>query len=112
MVKTTPTPTKPAATPACASAYQPTRDDIIDDMLSLVLTLAPGFTAALAAQADAQIRARWGGDRPYIAARRGAGSSARNAAIRRDYWQNGERIPLLERRYGLSKSRIWEILKS
>ena len=87
-------------------------NDIIDDILRRVISMAPGFSAALAKQVDKEARAQWGGDRPYISLRRGGGTSARNASIKRDYWQNGEHIPLLERRYSLSKTRLWEIIKS
>jgi Mor family transcriptional regulator len=91
--------------------YQPNENDIIDDILRRVIAMAPSFSAALAAQIDKEARQQWGGDRPYIGIRPGTGHSGRNAAIKRDY-QAGESIPLLERRYGLGKSRIWEIIKS
>ena len=104
--------TKPDSKPHTAAAHLGNENDIIDDILRRVIAMAPGFTAALAEQVDKQARAQWGGDRPYISIRRGGGTSTRNAAIKRDYWQNGERIPLLERRYGLSKSRLWEIIKA
>lgn len=89
----------------------PVTDDIVQDMLSLVMSLAPNFTQALADQVDAQVRERWGGDEPYIARRRGEGRSARNAAIRRDYLA-GERLGLLERRYGLSERQLLRIVKT
>ena len=109
-------------TPVCAASqtaqadliteiFEPNENDIIDDILRRVIAMAPGFSAALAAQVDKQAREQWGGDRPYISIRRGAGSSSRNAAIKRDYLA-GEHIPLLERRYSLGRSRLWEIIKS
>lgn len=91
--------------------FEPNENDIIDDILRRVIAMAPGFSAALAVQIDKEARAKWGGDRPYIGIRSGAGTSSRNAAIKRDYLA-GEHIPLLERRYGLGKSRLWEIIKS
>lgn len=103
---------KPVKTPVPAPVYIPDESDIICDILGLVIAMAPGFSAALAAQVDREARARWGGDRPYISKRAGEGSSTRNAAIKRDYWERGEHIPLLERRYGLGKTRLWEIIKS
>ena len=60
-------------------------------------------------QAERQIRERWGGDRPYVAIRPGSGRSERNDRIRRDHGA-GERIPLLERRYGLTRSQLHRIL--
>ena len=66
----------------------------------------------IAKHASGQARRVFGGDRVYISRRLGEGTSERNAAIKRDYWQGGEHIPLLERRYGLSSSHIWRIIKS
>lgn len=93
------------------SEYTYHENDIIGDILRRVITLFPGLSPEIAAKIDKEVRQQWGGDRPYIGIRSGAGYSSRNAAIKRDY-QAGERIPLLERRYGLGKSRIWEIIKS
>lgn len=113
MVKVNQHPKASACEPqATQRQYVPNENDIIDDILRRVIAMAPSFSESLAEQIDKQARAHWGGDRPYIASRSGAGTSARNAAIKRDYWQGGERIPLLERRYGLSKSRLWEIIKA
>ena len=103
---------KPNKTQVTTPVYIPNDNDIISDVLSLVISMAPGFSAALAAQVDRETRERWGGDRPYISKRAGEGNSTRNAEIKRDYWQRGEHIPLLERRYGLGKTRLWEIIKS
>lgn len=86
-------------------------DDIIDYTLACVLAMAPELSQALLQQASAQVRDTFGGDRVYVSRRAGEGSSARNAQIKRDYLA-GEHIPLLERRYGLKRSRLWEIIKS
>ena len=102
---------QPVPADLVVEALEPNENDIIDDILRRVIAMAPGFSAALAAQIDKETRQQWGGDRPYISLRRGAGTSSRNAAIKRDYLA-GEHIPLLERRYGLGKSRLWEIIKS
>ena len=101
--------TKPAAQPE-ATAYAGNENDLIDDILMRVIALTPGFSAAVAAQVAAETRDRWGGDRVYIQ-RKGDTISTRNASIKRDYLA-GERIPLLERRYGLCKARLWEIIKA
>lgn len=108
--KTQGTKQAPTSTNFPAPPLPPMGDDIVDDMLRVCLALAPGFSAALADQAARQIRERWGGDRVYIARRPGAGTSERNAAIWRDHCR-GERSELLQRRYGLSRSQIWEILR-
>lgn len=91
---------------------QPSADDVVQDILATVARLAPSISPDVLAQVDRAARDMWGGSRPYIGKRSGAGTSARNAAIKRDYWQHGERIALLERRYALSKARLWEIIKS
>lgn len=95
-----------------ATQFEPNENDIIDDILRRVIAMAPGFSVALAEQVDKEARAQWGGDRPYISKQCGGGKSTRNDAIKRDYWQKGERIPLLERRYGLSSRQLWYIIKS
>ena len=109
-------PVQDPASPPAAPTHTPppmpwddASDDIVSDILRRVATLTPGFTAALAAQLDRDIRAHWGRDRCYIARRAGEGTSTRNAAIRRDH-RNGERIGLLCRRYGLTRQRIHQIL--
>lgn len=96
---------------AAATPIKGSEHDIIEDILSLVVAMAPGFTEELAKRADKQIRDKWAGDRPYIAKRSGEGSSQRNAQIKADYLK-GERIGLLERRYKISRARIWQIIKS
>lgn len=114
MVKTKParTASQPPLMPdPTAPEYIPNENDIIDDILRMVIAMAPGFSDALAAQIDKQAREQWGGDRPYIKLR-GQDERARNEAIKRDYWTHGAQIALLERRYGLSARRIWYILKS
>jgi Mor family transcriptional regulator len=92
-----------------ALATVPPSEDVVDFTLRCVLAMAPGLSEAIARMADAHVREVFGGDRVYVANRRGEGHSARNAAIRRDY-QNGERVELLMRRYQLSSRRIYEIL--
>lgn len=101
-------PTAPVHTPP-PMPWDGAPDDIVADILRRVAALTPGFTAALAAQVDKDVRAHWGRDRCYIARRAGEGNSQRNAAIRRDH-RNGERIGLLCRRYRLSRQRIHQIL--
>ena len=104
-------------TPLCAppgnavASFAQASNDIICDVLSRVIAMAPGFSPALAEQIDRDTRQVWGGDRPYISSRKGAGSSSRNDQIKRDY-QNGERVALLERRYGLSGQQIRNIVKT
>lgn len=90
------------------TGFQPIADDLVGDILARVIALAPGFTAALAAQVEREAREAWGGDRVYIQ-RRGGTLSARNQAIRNEF-RAGERIALLKRRHQLSASRLWAII--
>lgn len=88
-------------------------EDIVDDVLRRVIEMAPGFSAALAAQIANEVRHEWAGEKTHICfiARRDAEvRSQRNEAIVRDYLQ-GERIALLERRYQLTGRRILQIIK-
>lgn len=94
-----------------AQAFEPSDNDIIDDILSRVIAMAPGFSATLARQISHDAREQWGGDRTYIARNSGQGRSERNDAIKRDYLK-GEHIHLLQRRYQLSRARLWQIIKS
>lgn len=107
MVNNTPPTSMPDTTAALQTV--PHSDDIVEYMLQCVLALAPSLNQAVLDAADKHMREVWGGDRPYIARRSGDGLSARNAAIRRDH-QAGERIPLLMRRYGLSRFQLHRIL--
>ena len=111
MVTKTDSTLKTHGTAATAAEFQACENDIIHDILATVIAMAPDFSAAIAKQVDKQVRAKWAGDRPYIASRAGEGSSQRNAQIKADYLR-GERIALLERRYKVSRSRLWQIIKS
>ena len=93
-----------------STEHAPPSDDFVDDVLALLASLLPGVTPEHCAAAGAAVRERWGGDRPYIARRAGEGRSGRNEAIRRDYLR-GERLALLERRYGVSQRHLIRIVK-
>lgn len=86
------------------------REDIIEDVLRVCLDLAPGFSAAIARQVEAQVRPRWAGDRPYIRDKTPEMQrQERNAVIRREH-QAGAAISQLERRHRLSRAQIWRIV--
>lgn len=130
MVKTAPkhTPT-PAPTPTVAPTATPLEtdptatlaavalsDDVIEYTIACALALSPPELRAeirqhIALHASKQARRVFGGDRVYIAIRAGEGHSSRNDAIKRDYLA-GEHMHLLERRYGIGRSRLFEIIKS
>ena len=110
---------KPAAQPgdthqaAMLLASVQHTDDVVEYTLRCVLAMAPQLSEAvrqsIARDASLQVREVFGGERAYIGRRPGDGRFARNAQIRRDY-KAGERIPLLQRRYGLSPARLWQII--
>ena len=89
-------------------------DDIISDILHRVANVITRKDShALLAQIEAEVRAEWGGDRPYIARTGEAAAreiSSRNAAIVRDYGR-GERTRFLARKYGISERRVRQIVR-
>jgi Mor family transcriptional regulator len=89
-------------------------NDIVADILQRCLALAQKNQAPLTekdiAEVEREVRNDWGGDRPFIAKRNGEGHSQRNSRIMRDYLA-GERLKLLERRYGLTQRRLLQIIK-
>jgi Mor family transcriptional regulator len=91
------------------------RNDIVLDILGRVqeaLAAAKGeLTSELVKSVEAGVRADWGGDRVFIAKRRGEGHSTRNSRIFRDYL-SGERVKLLSRRYELSERQVLRIIKA
>lgn len=122
--KATATPTDLLDAPANQPVFVAAPDDLIDDVLYTVLQMAPAFCAelvkhrdqlqALAVKVSQQKHHEYAGEQCYIAKTPEASRrerSARNAAILRDH-QAGERMMLLERRYGLSKQAIWKIINS
>lgn len=89
--------------------------DILADIKQRIanrLGLAEEFADMLGLVID-EVRADWGGERPYIAKNGESDQrpmSARNRAIIRE-WRNGERVPFLARKHGISKQRVWQIIK-
>lgn len=103
------TTAKTTTKPTAQAPYVPDENDIVADILATVREIWPELPPDKIKQAEAQIRERWGGDRPYISRRPGAGRSERNEAIKREH-RAGERIPFLARRYCLTERRIIQIL--
>lgn len=92
--------------------------DLIIDIKTNIIKQAKSFgiskeTAALIAASIDDTAKDYAGERVYIGQPSDvrARQSARDRAIRRDHLA-GERIPLLMRRYGLSRSRINQILSA
>lgn len=88
------------------------RERMIENLTGQLGISAETACLVAATVADDLLR-DWRGERPYIGpsaedVRRR--QSARNEALLRD-WRNGERIPLLARRYGISVKRVYAVLK-
>ena len=87
--------------------------DILREILDRVSNV-DGVSNNLLEQIEQDVRRDLGGDRYYLAK---AGekthdeASIRNRAIKTDY-RHGESVALLERRYKLSRRRIYQILNS
>lgn len=104
-------PPEPAPQATPPDRWRPDEDAIIgsedvEALIQLALSLAPEF-AQHVDKYRREIVSRLGG-RLHISHRRDL--SARNAAIRRDYLR-GEHFGLLERRYGLCKRQLINIIK-
>lgn len=85
-------------------------DDIVDDLFATIFKLAPEFSRAVAANADKQIRSRWGGDRPYVRRNLGEARNRRNQTIFEQY-KRGDSIASLARRWTLTERQIHNIIK-
>lgn len=87
----------------------PVTDDVVAYTMACFLALTPRTSAQIAQAVERQVRDYFGGDKSWIASMAARDLKERNAQIRRDY-QMGERIELLERRYELSKRRLFQIV--
>jgi len=83
--------------------------DVIARLSAAIAATAPESDARDIAieKVEAELRHTYGNDRISIR----LNHSTRDAAIRRD-WLAGEHYALLERRYGLTKRRIQQIVKN
>ncbi len=92
------------------------RDDLIRDILARVMALDERFTQAQALQIEQQIRHDWGGERVFIAKRKpdpkkGArhDDEVKHAAI--EAVENGVSVHDAAREHGISRRRIYQLLK-
>jgi hypothetical protein len=104
---------KPTSTPAFPDV--PFTEDVvayaIDATLSAISpALEPEVKRVIASRANQQTKRIFGGDRLYIP-KGSSGRSERDDAIRRDRGA-GVKISALSQRYGLGKSRLWQIINS
>lgn len=107
-----PAKSAPPAAPAPPDRWRAEEDAIVgskdvEALIQLALSLAPDF-ARHVEQYRHEILHRFGGGRLYIGQH--VDTARRNAAIRRDYLK-GEHFGLLERRYGLCKRQLINIIK-
>jgi Mor family transcriptional regulator len=84
--------------------------DVVDDLAGRLMDALPAAAKSHVDQAVRAVRAEWGGRRVFVGKRNGEGKLERNQAILRDY-QRGERLPFLERRYGVTQRHILRIIK-
>ncbi len=90
--------------------------DIVIDMVQRAEALladppAELERAAALLELEKALRSTWGGDRPYIAHRRGDGHSDRNSRIYRA-WLSGNHPGLIARRENVSARRILQIVNA
>lgn len=91
--------------------------DIVIDIIQRVQVIlqAPPATPEATEQTlldlEKALRSSWGGDRPYIAHRRGDGHSERNSRIWRAY-QQGQHISYLARKENLTPRRVEQIVSA
>lgn len=84
--------------------------DILEDLYTRLVQI--GFKDPQIERVVMEVRTDWKGERPYIGVRMEIDRqmSERNRSIIRDH-KAGERVTFLARRYGLSRKRIWEIIR-
>jgi hypothetical protein len=84
--------------------------DILEDLHARLVAI--GFSDPKIEKVVMDIRTDWRGERPYIGVRYEAERrmSARNRAIIRAF-KDGESAPLIARRFGISRARVWQIIK-
>lgn len=89
--------------------------EFVDDIKARIIAglteklgVTPETAGMVATEVVGGLREAWAGCEPYI--NKGNSNGQRNRAIIRD-WKNGESVPLLARRYSLSRVRIWQIVK-
>lgn len=111
MTENTPQPESIKPDMAERLANVPMCDDVVSYTLACVLALAPRTSAALMHAVDRQVRDMFGDDEVWIAKGAVQLRRERDAKIKRDYL-SGERMELLERRYELSRRRLFQIIKS
>jgi hypothetical protein len=93
----------------------PVTEDVVNYAIGCVLAISSTeieeeIRQRITQSASQQTRLVYGGERMYIPLKKGGSDEIRNAKIRNEH-QAGESAAKLQKRYGLSKSRIWQIIK-
>lgn len=86
--------------------------DIVSDIIARIRTDPPRDEQSLA-ELESALREEYGGSHSYIGVTpedEQRARIARHRQILRD-WQAGEKVALIARRYGLSRRRVYQIIR-
>lgn len=89
----------------------PLTNDVVTYTMACWLAMSPRTSAATAQAVERQVREVFGGDEVWIANGIAKQRRERDQQIKQSY-QDGERLELLVRRFGLTKRRLFQIVKS
>jgi len=84
--------------------------DIVTILLQKVIAMAPGFSAALAAQVEAQVRDEFGGQRLFIPKGRKRLTPEQRAAVFQDGLSNVDDQAIVEK-HKISQRTLYRIMK-
>lgn len=84
--------------------------DLVTILLQKVIAMAPGFSAALAAQVEAQVRDEFGGQRLYIPKGRKRLTDQQRQAVFEDGKSSMENIEITKK-HKISKVTLYKIMK-
>lgn len=84
--------------------------DILEDIKERLAAI--GFLDAKVELVIMDVRKDWNGERPYISVKIDVDKkmSERNCRMMLEF-KNGESVPLLARRYQITRQRVWKIIK-
>lgn len=85
-------------------------NDPIDQIFAVILRLSPKFSEAVRRQAEAEIRAKFGGERHYIAKTKKHPSESQKEAIFKD-GVSGMSTEEVCKKHNITRSTLYEHLK-
>lgn len=85
-------------------------NDPIDQLFAAILKLSPKFSAAVLRQAEAEVRAKFGGERHYIAKRKKHPSESQKAEIFKDGVSGADTKVVCEK-YQIDRATLYRHLK-